>query len=77
MRAEFEALQSFAGARELGNLTLAAEDARAAWGWAWLDSLLSDVRYAFRVLARERLCLRTPTNLPLGRRCGPTSASIY
>lgn len=53
MRREFEALQAFAGPRELGNLTLAAEDARAVWGWGWLDSVLADVRYAFRVLARQ------------------------
>jgi predicted permease len=53
MRAEFEALQSFAEPRELGNLTLAAESARAVWGWAWLDSLFADVRYACRVLARQ------------------------
>src|SRR3982751_74455 len=53
MRAEFEALQAFANPRELGNLTLAAESARAVWGWAWLDSVLSDARYALRVLARQ------------------------
>jgi putative ABC transport system permease protein len=53
MRAEFEALQEFAEPRELGNLTLAAENARAVWGWTWLESVLADVRYAFRVLARQ------------------------
>jgi hypothetical protein len=36
MRAEFEALREFADPRDLGNLTLAAENARAVWGWAWL-----------------------------------------
>jgi putative ABC transport system permease protein len=53
MRAEFEALREFADARDLGNLTLAAENARAVWGWAWLESLAADVRYAVRVLWRE------------------------
>jgi putative ABC transport system permease protein len=53
MRAEFEALQEFADPRDLGNLTLAAENARAVWGWSWLESLAADVRYAVRVLWRE------------------------
>jgi predicted permease len=53
MRAEFEALQDLAPARELGNLTLAAENARAVWGWTWLESFVADVRYAFRMLARQ------------------------
>jgi predicted permease len=53
MRAEFEALQEFAPARELGNLTLAAENARAVWGWTWLESFAADVRYAVRMLAKQ------------------------
>src|SRR4051794_36603474 len=40
MRAEFEALKEIVPARELGNLTLAAENARAVWGWTWLESFL-------------------------------------
>jgi hypothetical protein len=38
----------------LGNLTLAREDARAVWGFAWLASLAADARYAVRVLRKER-----------------------
>jgi hypothetical protein len=38
----------------LGNLTLAREDARAVWGWAWLAGLAADARYALRVLRKER-----------------------
>jgi predicted permease len=53
MRAEFEALQAFADPRELGNLTLAAENARAVWGFAWLESFFADLRYALRTLARQ------------------------
>ena len=52
MQEELAALEEIAGRRELGNLTLAAENARGVWGWAWLESLARDVRYALRVLAR-------------------------
>jgi putative ABC transport system permease protein len=53
MREELEALRSLAEPGELGNLTLAAEDARAVWGWTWLTSLVADIRYGFRTLLRE------------------------
>ena len=38
--------------REFGNLTLLKEESRAAWGWAWLDTLGQDLRYALRMLRR-------------------------
>ena len=38
--------------RELGNLTLAAEDARAEWGWTRIEQTTRDVRYALRTMAR-------------------------
>ncbi|HYL76958.1 MAG TPA: ABC transporter permease [Bryobacteraceae bacterium] len=50
MQEEIAALAEIAGRRELGNLTLAAENARFVWGWDWLESIFSDVRYAVRVL---------------------------
>jgi predicted permease len=53
MQEELESLAAIAGPRELGNLTLAAENARGAWGWAWLEGMVADVRYALRVLARR------------------------
>src|SRR5688500_12923208 len=53
MQEELRSLREMAGARELGNLTYAAEEARAVWRWMWLDNLWRDVRYAFRVLARQ------------------------
>ena len=53
MRKELESLATLAGSGELGNLTLAAEDARAAWGWTWLSSLVADVRYGLRTLLRQ------------------------
>jgi predicted permease len=53
MRAEFEALKEFAPVRELGNLTLAAENGRAVWGWSWLESFAADLRFAARMLAKQ------------------------
>ena len=50
MREEIAALEQVAGQRELGNLTLAAENARSVWGWDWLESIFADFRYALRVL---------------------------
>lgn len=35
---------------EMGNTTLAREDARAVWIWPWLESVIQDVRYAVRNL---------------------------
>ena len=43
-----------AARRSLGNITLAKEDARAVWTWGPVERLLQDVRYAVRVLARQR-----------------------
>jgi len=37
---------------ELSNLTLAAENARAVWGWLWLERLWQDLRYGCRTLAK-------------------------
>jgi hypothetical protein len=38
---------------ELGNTTLAREDARAIWIWPWLESIGQDLRYAVRNLRRQ------------------------
>lgn len=53
MQEELRALTEIAGKRELGNLTLAAENARTVWGWTWLEGLLADIRYAIRSLRRQ------------------------
>jgi predicted permease len=53
MREELGSLAAIAGKQELGNLTLAMEDARAIWGWTWLESILADIRYSFRALGRQ------------------------
>jgi predicted permease len=41
-----------AALRSFGNPALLRDQARAAWNWAWVESLLRDVRYAFRALRR-------------------------
>ena len=42
-----------AAAREVGNVTLARENARAEWIWPWLDSVAQDTRFAVRSLLRQ------------------------
>ena len=42
-----------AAAREVGNVTLAREDARAEWIWPWFDSVRQDTRFAVRSLLRQ------------------------
>lgn len=44
-----------AARRALGNTTLKREDSRAVWVGPWLESLVQDVRYAVRTLARRPL----------------------
>ena len=51
---ELEALRQFAAPGELGNLTLAAEDARAQFGRLWLERLAQDVRYALRSMRHQK-----------------------
>jgi len=54
MQEELRALEEMAGPRELGNLTLAAEDARTAMGWLWLERLGQDLRYALRSMRHHK-----------------------
>ena len=53
MREELESLASIAAPGELGSLTLALENARATWGWTWLEGVLRDIRFALRSLANQ------------------------
>ncbi|MGB6484908.1 MAG: ABC transporter permease [Candidatus Acidiferrales bacterium] len=39
--------------RELGNVALIRETTRDQWGWRWLETLLQDLRYGFRVLRKS------------------------
>jgi putative ABC transport system permease protein len=53
MSEELRALAALAEPGELGNLTLAAENARESWGWMWLSTLLADIRYGTRSFLRQ------------------------
>ncbi|PYT29312.1 MAG: multidrug ABC transporter substrate-binding protein, partial [Acidobacteria bacterium] len=53
MREELEALVAIAEPRELGNISSAAEEARAVWSWTWLEQLCRDVQYAFRTMCHN------------------------
>jgi putative ABC transport system permease protein len=52
MQEELRSIAAMADPGALGNLTLAAEDARAQWGWTRLEQTGQDVRYAVRTLAK-------------------------
>jgi predicted permease len=41
------------GVRPFGNRLHWHEESRDEWGWPWIESLLQDVRYALRTLARS------------------------
>jgi predicted permease len=53
MQEELQSIAAMAAPGELGNLTLAAEDARAEWGWTPLEQVGQDLRYAVRTLKRS------------------------
>jgi predicted permease len=56
-----------AARRELGNLTMVEEDTRAAWGWAIIEQLGQDLRYALRTMAASRVfTLLAVSSLALG-----------
>lgn len=64
---ELESLEEIAGRRELGNLTLAAEDARSELGWVWVERLAQDLRYGLRSMARDKVfALLAVASLALG-----------
>jgi putative ABC transport system permease protein len=53
MQDELNALRSMTSEGGLGNLTLAAEDARAVWGWSSAERLIQDIRLAVRRLRKS------------------------
>ena len=40
--------------REFGNVLLTKEVTRAQWGWAWIDPLTLDIRFAVRQFLKSR-----------------------
>jgi putative ABC transport system permease protein len=53
MQDELRSLAEIAGPRELGNLTIAAENARSEWGWTRLEQTAQDIRYGIRTLRKH------------------------
>jgi putative ABC transport system permease protein len=54
LRAEMEAHRArMADHRRFGNTLKLREEARDVWGWAWLDDLVRDARFASRTLVRN------------------------
>ncbi len=43
----------YAAQRRFGNLLQLKETSREVWGWHWLETLLQDLRYSLRMLARS------------------------
>jgi putative ABC transport system permease protein len=63
----------YAARRAFGNATLVSEDARATWGWSWMESCLQDLRFGTRILARSPgVSLAIVVSLALG--LGATAA---
>ena len=42
-----------AARRRLGNVALVKEDCREMWIFSWAETLLKDIRYAARILAKS------------------------
>src|SRR5580658_5920417 len=56
-----------AARRELGNITLVQENARAAWGWTFLEQFVQDLRYALRTMLNNKaFTALTALSLALG-----------
>ncbi len=43
----------YAARRRFGNEIVLREEGRDMWGWSWLEDTLKDVRYGFRMLAKN------------------------
>src|ERR1051325_4894058 len=73
MKEELESLAAIAEPGELGNMTRAAEEARAVWTWTWFEQLHRDVQYAFRAM-RHNVGFTTTFVLSLALGIGANTA---
>ena len=73
MHEELASLTAIAGRNQLGNLTLAMEEVRAAWGWTWLGTIVGDLRYSLRTLRGQPAFVAVAV-LSLGLAIGANSA---
>src|SRR5262249_23974439 len=56
-----------AARREFGNTALVERDGREVWKWMWVENLVADLRFAFRVLRKSpAFTLTVVTVLGLG-----------
>src|SRR5262245_2796203 len=55
LQEELESLRAMSQPGEVGNLALAAENARSVWGWNWLRDIGQDLRYSVRTHRRHWL----------------------
>src|SRR5205085_1869296 len=51
---EMQFHRAMTSAREFGSLALAQDNARDVWLWPWLQSAAQDLRFAARLLVRNR-----------------------
>src|SRR5512141_1657569 len=57
----------YAALRKFGNVALVKEDTRAVWGWAAVERIFADVRYAIRGMRRNpALAVAAIVTLALG-----------
>ncbi len=54
MQEELESIRSMAEPKELGNMALAAEDARREFTWTWLEQAAQDLGYAARSMVQNK-----------------------